>query len=502
MDIENIKKSYWIASTNQKNYPKLAEDFSVDVLVIGGGISGIMTAFYLKRAKFDVVLIESGKILSSVTGHTTAKATFCHGLIYHYLISKFGVKKAWLYFNSNQSAIDELESLVKDEKISCDFSRQAFNLYSQTDSGLKKLKEEWKALKKLKIPASFEKEYFFNETKGNIKIENQAIFHPRKFLLEISNKFIKEGGKIFENTRAIEVKNEKIAFVKTNSGRVIKAKNVVITTNYPILKKPGKFFMKLYPNASHAISVQIKQKFPNEMFFSVDENGLSFRKHRWGSKEFIIISGESHKIGEENSFEHYQNLINKSQKFLNVKSIDYAWSAHDAMSADKIPIIGETTKFSKNIFIATGFSKWGMTKGILSGMIIRDIVLKRNNPWIELYKPSRSMANVGKKIVRENIFIFNKYFERFQKMKFDFSNIQKDEGKIIEINKKKLGVYKDKKGKILAVNPYCTHLGCLVHWNNAEKSWDCPCHGSRYDIFGNIIREPAVNGLNKEEIKK
>ncbi len=493
--------SYWLASVGRTNYPSLTEDLKADVAIIGGGIAGIMTAFFLGRSGFDVVLMEKDRILQGVTGNTTAKITAFHGPVYSSLVSAFGERKTQLYARSNQEAIDSLEALSTEEGIRCDFERKDFVIYARTDEGLKTLNSEMNALRKAKVSFDFSKEIDLPlKVKGSFRIENQAQFHPTKFLIEIAKRFVKEGGRIFENTQAVGLSEGALIKIKTAKFGVT-AKHAVIATNFPFYDRPGFYFARLYPSTSYAVAVRVAEKFPDSMFMGVDKKFMTFRSQGSGRGELVIVGGQGHHTGKEETSRRYQDLLNEAEQVFQVKSLDYYWSTHDAVSLDNAPYIGRITKEKRNLFVSTGFGKWGMTKGVLSGMILSDLIQGRGNPWAQLYAPSRFKLSSAKRFVAQNVGVA-KMFSGARLRKYPaLSSIKKGEGAIVEVDNNKVAVFKDDAGKIYALSPYCTHMGCVVSWNAAEKSWDCPCHGSRFDIEGRVLHSPAIYPLPKVKVK-
>ncbi|MBE0480449.1 MAG: FAD-dependent oxidoreductase [Dehalococcoidia bacterium] len=492
----------WIATTPETNFEPLSGKLSTDVAVIGGGIVGITTALFLKQAGARIALIEAGRVSKGVSGHTTAKITSLHTLIYDHLITHFGAERARQYADSNQAAIDRVESLVTEHSISCDFSRKPFTTYAQTDAVLRKVEAEMKAVTELGLPATFAMaaEMPFS-TLGAVTFTNQAQFHPRKYLLALADLVDGDGSRIFEMTRALDIEEGNPCRVTTSKGEVT-ARNVVIATNFPIHDRPGFYFARLSPTRSYVLAARIRQPFPDAMFVSAEEEGYSFRAQPAEGGEIIIVGGGHHKTGHGgDTVQQYSALEEYVRKVYDSPKIEYRWSTQDTVTIDHVPYIGRSTSGSRHIFLATGFAQWGMSSGTLAGMILSDLIQGRGNPWAPVYDPTRFKADTSaaKQLISANLEVAKDFMSGlFGRPAARLDDVRPGEAGVVS-DDGKTGVYRDEQGNIHAVDPKCTHLGCIVRWNNAEHSWDCPCHGSRFQPSGEIIHAPAVRDLPRKE---
>ena len=478
-------ESYWLATTPESNYPVLPGDISVDVAIIGGGIVGITSAFLLKEAGVSVAVIEADRIIKGVTGYTTAKITSQHNLIYNRLISELGRGQAKQYAESNQAAIEKIEYIVRSWDISCDFAHKPAYVYAGSEDSAQRILDEVRAARSLGLPASFEGNLPLPfETYGSVRFSHQAQFHPRKYLCALARKIQDNGCHIFEKTRALGIEGGEPVVIKTDRGTV-RAENVIQATHFPIVDKPGELFKKLYQSMSYVLGMRIEETFPDGMFINAEEPARSLRSQPADGGELVLAAGSGHPTGHGNSaYEHYRHLEDWARSIYKVLSIDYHWLTEDVMSADNVPFIGRLTPDSEHSYVATGFQKWGMTTGTAAAMILTDTILGRGNPWTEVYDPSRS-KQVSPFAVQEEI-----------------SRIEPGQGIVIEKGEEKVAVYRDPQGVLYTFNPACRHMGCFVSWNDAEKTWDCPCHGSRYNARGEVIQSPAVYGLLEKKIKK
>ncbi|HOQ16892.1 MAG TPA: FAD-dependent oxidoreductase [Defluviitaleaceae bacterium] len=498
--IKEKSNSYWITSTKRTAYPELTEEISVDAAIIGGGMAGISCAYYLKNEGLKVCIIDRKRILEGVTGHTTAKITAQHHLIYDSLISDFGIEKASQYAEANLWAIEEIDRIISENHINCDFIRQPAFVYTQSDEYIEKIEKELRAAEQIGIHASFENELPLPfSVKAAIKFDNQAQFHPRKFLLSLAEKLVNEGVLIYENTRMKDISDENPYRVITDKGE-IKAKYVIIASHFPVYDHLAFYFARMYQSRTYALGLKIKEKFPGGMYLSAESPSRSLRAQPTEEGELVLLVGEEHKTGQPQETKSYYEALKKfACENYDVESIPYHWSTQDCMPLDNIPYIGRIKDGVENMFVATGFKKWGMTHSIISGLIIKDLIINRDNSWIELYNPSRfTLKQSFKKFFEVNLDVAKELVSgKLEIPENSLKDLKNEEGVVIDIEGRKVGAYKDNKGEVYLVDTTCSHLGCELKWNDAEKSWDCPCHGSRFTYTGEVIQGPAVKNLQR-----
>ncbi|MDO8507996.1 MAG: FAD-dependent oxidoreductase [bacterium] len=493
---EGKPTSVWLDTTPETHFDALATDLSTDVCVVGGGIAGLMSAYLLTEAGHKVVVIEAGKIVEDVTAYTTAKITSQHGDIYSYLIKAIGETKAKMYADANQSGLRKIVSIILDKKIDCDLVKQSSYLFTEKYRNVPMLKKEAQAAARLGLPASFVESTPLGFDKGAVEFRNQAQFHPRKFLLFLAKEIVKKGS-IFENTRALDIKDGSVI---TDKGKVT-AKNIVIATHFPFFDKE-RFYTKLFPHRSYVLGMRLKSEVPEGMYFNIDGNRGSMRNQIVDGKKYLLVGAGTEKAGEDADTEkYYENNKQYAEARFKVDSIDYHWFTQDNRTLDRVPYIGKLSQ--GNIYVATGFGGWGMTTSAVSAMIITDLISDKVNPWSPLFNPNRrAYVKYTKTLIGENVKLVSHLLSRrLKRHAFDLpTGFEAGEGKIIKVKGKKVAIYKDKKGEIHAMSPKCTHMGCTVNWNGTEKTWDCPCHGSRYNYDGKVIHGPALRDLEKEEI--
>jgi glycine/D-amino acid oxidase-like deaminating enzyme/nitrite reductase/ring-hydroxylating ferredoxin subunit len=498
--IPKFPESYWTESANVNQYPVLEESIATDVTVVGGGISGITTAYLLAQAGLKVALLEAGKLLHGTTGHTTAKITAQHDLIYDELVTMQGSETAKLYYQANHDALQFIKQTIEQHQIECGFSVQDAYLYTNSDEYISKLDKEMAAYEKLGINATYVDRIPLQvASKAAIVMHKQAQFHPLQYLSALADKFVEAGGFIYEQTTAIDVEEGPLPEVITSKGHRIKCKHVVSCTHFPFYDGHGFYFARMHADRSYVLGIHVEEAIPEGMYLSAEDPKRSIRYVETAeSAKLLLIGGQSHKTGQGVcTINHYEELKRYAVKQFQVKDIAYRWSAQDLVTGDKIPYIGRITSSSTNVYIATGYHKWGMTNGTAAALLIRDLITEKENAYEPLFSPSRSMslgtvaklvmdnADVAKHLVAGKIEMVHKRLE----------DLAADEGSVVRLHGKRAGAYKDVNGNLFLVDTTCTHMGCEVEWNNGDRTWDCPCHGSRFAFNGDVVEGPAEEPL-------
>ena len=499
-------ESLWIETTkNKSNFKTLNGNEETEICVIGGGLFGLTTAYYLTKCGKKVIVLEKGEIGSKVSGNTTGKITSQHDLFYAHLIDDYGEDYAKKYLEANEKAIQNIKQIIKEEQIDCDFSMQKSYVYTTKEDEVLEIQKEVEAVNKLGKNAKFvDKIDLPIKIKGAIEFEGQAQFHPRKYMLGLANSIEKQN-KIYQYTTVTDVeKNGEKYKVYTDKGSV-EAKYIVMASHFPIINMPGFYFVKMYQSTSYLIAIETESQLPQGMYINVKEPMYSFRTANYNGKEILLIGGVGNKTGEpieDNS--HYKKLEKKAREMYPDCKILYRWNTRDCISLDKIPYIGEFSNLMKNVYVGTGFKKWGMTSTNVAANIVTDKIMGNKNKYEEIFTATR-MKPIKNRWEVENILkqtVNSIALNKFKIEPYSIEQIKNDNAAIIEINGDNIGVYKDVHGEIYAVKPNCSHLGCLLSWNNLDKTWDCPCHGSRFDYMGRNIYEPAIKNLEKIVYKK
>ncbi|MCL2500879.1 MAG: FAD-dependent oxidoreductase [Defluviitaleaceae bacterium] len=435
--METALCSVWSETTAREIRPALEENINVDVLVVGGGICGVLVAYWLKKAGVRCIVAEAKEIGGGVTKNTTAKITAQHGLIYGDLIKRFGKEKARQYYEANSHAIRRYHELA--EQFPCDFEYKTAYVYSVNDR--RKLEREADACRMLGIKTHLHESIPLPvKTKGGLAMEGQVQFHPLKLLYALANEL-----EIYERTFVVKVVGQTAI---TSRGKIT-AKHIVLATHYPLVNIPGLYFMKLYQHRSYVIAME-GASMPDGMYLDEHEEGYSFRTYG----DLLFVGGGDHKTSKKGGgYAAIQTLVKQAYPHAIEK---YRWATQDCMSLDKIPYIGKHKAGSENLYTATGFNKWGMSGSMVVAEILTDLIASGKSRWEDVFTPQRSMMT--------------------RQLMVNMGSAAK--------------------GLLSVGAPRCTHMGCKLHWNTIEKSWDCACHGSRFEKNGHVINNPA-----KKEIR-
>lgn len=430
--------SIWTKEAALPYFIELKGDTSADVLIVGGGIAGILCAYFLQEKGIDYILVEGKTICSGVTENTTAKITSQHGLIYQELVERAGIEKARMYLEANQNSVEKYSELCVD--IDCDFETKPSYVYSLDNR--EKLEKEAEALRKIGFDAPVrETEELPFATAGAVCFEKQAQFHPLKFLSQIARNL-----KIYEHTFVRELAGHTAVTDRGN----ISFQKIIFTTHFPIDNKHGMYFLKMYQHRSYVIALENAARL-NGMYVDESGYGLSFRNY----KNMLLFGGGAHRTGKQGG--SWQELRTLAGQYYPGAKESCFWATQDCMTLDHIPYIGQYSKTMPDYFVATGFNKWGMTSSMTAAMILPDLMMGKENPYAEVFSPSRNM-------IKPQLFI----------------NTWEAAVNLLTISGKR-----------------CPHLGCALKWNDAEHSWDCPCHGSRFDEDGTVLDNPANGNLKK-----
>jgi glycine/D-amino acid oxidase-like deaminating enzyme/nitrite reductase/ring-hydroxylating ferredoxin subunit len=498
-------KSLWLDTAAREEHAPLDGDRSFDVAVLGGGLCGITTALLLKREGARVAVVEAGRVGGGATGYTTAKITSLHSQIYAQLKSKFGEDGARTYGQANEAAIDRTERLVEELGIDCDFRRKPNYTYTNSPDRIDSLREEAETARQLGLPASFTTDVDLPvPVAGAVRFEHQAEFHPIKYLAALARAIPGDGSEIFEHTPAIDVDEGSPATVKTRHG-TITADHVVVATHFPFLDRGG-FFARMHPERSYIVAARLRSPAPGGMYISVDSPTRSIRTTPHDGGELLLVGGEGHKVGQEPDTEaRYAALGGWMGEHFDVGPVEWRWSTQDPITDDHLPYIGKLHWGAENLYVATGFAKWGIAHSTVAASILSDLINGGDNEWAALYDPTRvTPLASAKDFVKENVNVAKRFVRdrlSHPDSQRELDAIPRGEGAIVTIDGDKLAAYRDESGELQLLSPVCKHLGCLVTWNPAERSWDCPCHGSRYATDGAVLEGPTVEPLDRLEVE-
>lgn len=504
---EKESLSLWLKDNVSRNIPTLEEDIDCDVCVVGAGITGITTAYKLNEAGLKVVLIDKSEPINLTSGNTTAKFTFQHSLIYNDLVKNHGAESAKLYYESQIEALNFVRSLITKHNIDCDFNDTSAIVYAENKEDFNKIVKEQSAYEKLNIP--YELIYdvpLVNKGYGGLKVNNQFDLNPFKYLNFLISYLFEQGVSIFKNTEAKEVSKEGTrTSVITSKQKVIRCKDLVIATGYPFYEGKGLYFTRLEALRSYLIAFTIKDSFDKKlMMISNGESPHSMRFSKTDGVNYLLIGGKGHKVGQvESEMDSYKQLINFAKQNFTLDKPSFRWSAQDYKPLDKIPYIGNLTSKNENIYVATGFNKWGMSNGSFAAMLITDLITGNASRFKDLFEPSR--GEVKKHIgifAKTNLNVAGEFIKgKILPTGTKLDDIKNDQGAIIKHDGKKFAAYRDKDGELYLSESTCTHLGCELEYNDGERSFDCPCHGSRFNYDGKVIEGPADTDLENKTQK-
>ncbi|WP_138417135.1 FAD-dependent oxidoreductase [Aquibacillus sediminis] len=504
--LPQFPEPYWRESTSIPEFPKLDKSIHADIGIVGGGITGITTAYLLTKKGYKVALLEADKLLNGTTGHTTAKITAQHGLIYDELIQHVGENKAQKYYHACMDAKQFIKDTITEFNISCDYSKQDAYIYTNSDNYISKIDKEMTAYQMLGIDGELTNEIPLDlPIKKAIVMKNQAQFHPLKYLKALVEYIAKNGGLIFENSTAIDVENGDHPNIITRDGHRVTCNHVVAASHFPFYGGQGYYFARMYPERSYIVAAKSTKNYPGGMYINAEQPTRSIRSTTIDDQELWLIGGENHKTGQgESTIKHYEKLAQFAWETFGLETFPYRWSAQDLTTLDKIPFIGRVTDDQPEVLIATGFRKWGMTSGTIAAHVLTDLITDQDNDYVDLYAPSRFHADPD---VKKFLSINTDVAKHFIHHKLEFPStkieeIEKDQAKIVRINGNRAGVYRDQDGEVHAVDTTCTHMGCEVNWNEGDRTWDCPCHGSRFSIDGQVMEGPAQQPLQMYHVQQ
>ena len=500
-NLRETNPSLWVTTTPAEStfLPlDIGAGTQVDVAVVGAGIAGVVTAALLKASGATVALIEADEIGSGVTGYTTAKITSLHGLKYDSLAKANGDDAARAYGEANQAGLEQIASLIAAHRIDCDFSRRDAFTYTEQSAQVDAIAAEVETAQRLGLPASFTTDTDLPyDIAGAVRFSDQAQFHPRQFCLGLAATLPGAGSLVVERTRVTGIKEGSPCVVETEHGE-LQAGQVVLATHLPILDRGG-FFAKCHPTRSYALAARLAGPVPKGMYLSVDTPSRSVRSAQ--GDELVVLGGESHKVGQDDDTRRrYADLEEWSLDRFDVVEQTHRWSAQDYVPVDGLPFVGRQLPGSK-VFVATGFQKWGMSNGAAAGLIISDLVAGVENPWAATFDATRQRSTLGRDLVRENVNVGVRFVaDRVARMRApSVETLPPGQGAVVDIDGEKVAAYRRDDGTVCAVSAVCTHLDCIVAFNTAEKSWDCPCHGSRFTVEGKVIQGPALADLAPHE---
>lgn len=505
---ETVDESYWMATTPGTGYPAPGADLTADVAVVGGGIAGLCTAWDLVRAGLDVVVLEADRIAAGVSGYTSAKLTAAHGLFYAGIEAEHGAGDARLYALSQQEGVERTAALCAELGIDADLEPASAFTYVQDPGRVEELKQEAAAARRAGLDASFVTDTDLPfDVAGAVRVDGQLQFHPRKFLLALAEHITRAGGRIFERARVTALHDGARCRLTTESGATVRARDAVIATHYPVFDRTL-LFTRIKPRRELVIAAPVpSDAAPTGMYITPEHGTRSLRSAPYDAgRRLLIVTGESFEPGAGDVRARFDRLDAWAREhlphFADAESA-YRWAAQDNDSADRLPYVGHAHPGTQHVFVATGFGGWGMSNGVMAGRLLTAHIAGGPRPaWTDLYDPRRlpPIRDVGQLASYQAGAAKHFIGDRLHTSHVDsVTDIPPGSGAVVRLNGKRCAVFRDEKGQATALSARCTHLGCLVQFNDAEQAWECPCHGSRFAIDGSVLHGPATHPLEIHE---
>lgn len=486
--------SPWLEADSTPPRAPLSADAQADVAVLGAGIVGVTAALLLARHGAEVILLEASRVGAGVTGHTTAKLTSLHGLTYERLRRRHGLEAAAAYGAANEQGIATVARLVEELELDCDLRRRPNFTYGEDPDQIESLEAEVEAAGAAGLPASYTEDVDLPfPIAGAVRLEDQAEFHPHRYLQGITRAAESSGAQVYEHSRAVALGN---GSVRLESGAAVRAGRVLVATHIPFADR-GLWFARTHPERSYLLALRIRGETPGGMYLSAGSPTRSVRSHPLHGSEHLLVGGESHRPGVGDETERYEALERWARRYWQVEEVEYRWSAQDNMPVDGLPFIGRLWPLSDWALCATGFRKWGLAMGTTAGAMLAEIALGQRPALADAFRTERlNLMTSARELVTHNAASGLHFFADRLTRRARAGQLAPGEGRVVGSGLGQAALYRDDDGRLHALSARCTHLGCIVRWNQAERSWDCPCHGSRFGTGGEVLQGPAVSPLS------
>ncbi|MFI0807133.1 FAD-dependent oxidoreductase [Streptomyces echinatus] len=500
-----VTESYWLRTAPGPAHPALDEDLDVDVAVVGAGIAGLSTAHELVRAGLRVAVLEAGRVAAGVTGHTTAKLTAQHTLVYDRLRRTRGPDGARLYARSQSDAIEHAAALVAELGIDCEWETRDAYTYVRDRGRAEEVRAEAEAAREAGLPAVFTTETGLPfPVAGAVRVTGQAQFHPVKYLRAITADLIARGGQVYEGTRVTGLAEAEPCRVTTGAGATVTARDVVLATHYPVFDR-ALLFARLSPRRELVVAGPLGDgRDPHGMYITPDENTRSVRTAPYGEdgRRLLVVTGEHFTPGTGDPRAGFDRLAAWAEVHFPGATLDQAWATQDNESTDTVPLIGPFHPGARHTYVATGFGGWGLSGGIMAGRLLTALITGRDCAWSGLYDPRRlkSVVREAPSLLKTQAEVARHFVGDRLRPPASVDDLAPGDGALVRSGGERLAVHRDDEGALHAVSARCTHLGCLVSFNRAERAWECPCHGSRFAVDGTVLQGPAVKPLERRDL--
>jgi glycine/D-amino acid oxidase-like deaminating enzyme/nitrite reductase/ring-hydroxylating ferredoxin subunit len=492
---------YWRETSSPPDFPSLSGDIGVDVAIVGGGMVGVCAARALKDRGLTCAIVEARRIGQGVSGKATAKVTSQHGICYTRIRRKFGEDEARLYADAQETGLRTIDKLIRRFEIDSDFERKPAFVYTREEKSVGKLEEEVDLAKQLGLPASLTRDTGLPyEVLAAMRWDDQAQFHPIKFVAGLAATIPGDGCHVFENSAVTDWEPTRIV---TRNGSV-RARHVLMATNLP-LGTTGGYFATNYPMAEPVVAVPVGRSLPG-YYINAEQPGHSIRLHEYHGNTYAVCAGPHAKPGDADDLQaKFADLEQWLATNFDAGPIQYRWVNEDYSPMDGAPFIGwSSDDEDERYLVATGFAAWGFTNGAAAGTLIADLVDGRDNPWLKVFDATRVKPLAGaKEFAKENAKVAGDLFAgHFSPKGKSVNDVRPGEAAILKIDGEDVAVFRDQEGRVHAVSAVCTHMGCIVGWNPTDRTWDCPCHGSRFALSGEVVAGPAVLQLQQKQLAK
>ncbi|MGV9252416.1 FAD-dependent oxidoreductase [Streptomyces sp. NPDC003697] len=501
----HVRGSYWLQTAPGPSRPTLEVDLHVDVAVIGAGVAGLSAAHELARAGRQVAVLEAHRVAAGVTGHTTAKLTALHTLIYDKLRRTRGPEAARLYARSQSEAIERAAALVDELGIECEWERRSAFTYACDAGRVDELRAEAEAAREAGLPASFVTETGLPyPVAGAVEVTGQVQFHPRKYLLALAGDLVARGGQVYENTTVTGLEEDGPCRLTTSTGATVTARDVVVATHYPVFDR-ALLFTRLSARRELVVAGTIDTgRDPGGMYITPDENTRSVRTapHPEPGKRLLVVTGERFTPGTGDTRTGFDRLAAWAGEHFPDVSLTHAWATQDNDPTDTVPLVGLLHPGARHTYVATGFGGWGMSGGMMAARLLTALITGQDSPWRELYDPRRLLSTVREapSFLKHQAQVARHFVGDRLRPVPPVEAVPPGEGAVVRAGGDRVAVYRDEDGHPHAVSARCTHMGCLVSFNAAERAWECPCHGSRFDTDGKVVQGPATRPLEPRDV--
>jgi glycine/D-amino acid oxidase-like deaminating enzyme/nitrite reductase/ring-hydroxylating ferredoxin subunit len=502
--LPGVQESYWIETTPATDYPPPEDGLETDVAVVGGGIAGLCTARELARRGKRVAVLEADRIAAGVTGYTTAKVSSLHSLVYASLRRTRGEEGARLYATSQQDAVEHVVATAEELGVDCDLERAPAYTYVRDPAHVDQVRAEAAAARAAGLPAAFVTTTGLPfPVAGAVRVEDQAQFHPRKYLLALAADLVAHGGAVHERTRVTGLEEGSPCRLTTEHGTTVVARDVVVATHYPVFDR-SLLFAKLSPHRELVVAAPLAaERDPGGMYITPEENKRSVRTAPGpDGRRLLIVTGESFLPGTADSAERFEVLLRWTERYFPGAAVSHRWATQDNDPTDTVPCVGRLHPGARHTWVATGFGGWGMSGGVMAGKLLAARIDGGPQPeWTALYEPFRPLATAreGGAFLQHQATVAKHFAgDRLRPSHADsVEDVAPGTGAVVRSGGRHRAVYRDEDGTVHTVSARCTHMGCLVAFNTGERAWECPCHGSRFGVDGSVVQGPAVAPLTR-----